>query len=50
MPVDVVLAVDAGTTGVTVLAIDHDGDVVARGLADLYRSQSAEFPPESREV
>src|SRR5690606_34761749 len=35
MSVDVVLAVDAGTTGVTVLAIDHDGDVVARGYREI---------------
>ncbi len=32
---DVVLAIDAGTTGVTALLVDHDGRVLARGYREI---------------
>ncbi len=35
MPTDVVLAVDAGTTGVTALLVDHEGVVRARGYREI---------------
>ena len=35
MPHDVILAIDAGTTGVTALVVDHDGAVQARGYREI---------------
>ncbi len=35
MPHDAILAIDAGTTGVTALVVDHDGAVQARGYREI---------------
>ena len=42
MPEDAILAIDAGTTGVTVVLVDHEGAVVSRGSREI--GQHYPFP------